>query len=76
MLVPFWIGLFASVLGVYAFTALRDRKKRMFLPPGPPRWPIIGNLRDLPRPDEPAWLYWLRYKDIYGRKVLVHMVPY
>lgn len=71
MLVVVWALLFISVLGVQAIKVVRDRRKRRSLPPGPPGDPIIGNLRDLPPADKPIWLYWLEYKDKYG-KTKVH----
>ncbi|KAJ5523658.1 hypothetical protein N7494_010308 [Penicillium frequentans] len=34
--------------------------------PGPRPRPIIGNLRDLPNPDEQDWQHWLKHKALYG----------
>ncbi|KAJ0417659.1 cytochrome P450 [Aspergillus carlsbadensis] len=36
------------------------------LPPGPKPLPIIGNVRDMPSPDSPDWLHWLKHKELYG----------
>ena len=51
----------------YVLAGFRDRKRRGGLPypPGPPSWPIIGNLFDVPK-DAP----WCAYADMskkYGK---------
>jgi hypothetical protein len=53
---------------LYILVSLRDRRRRGGLPypPGPPPWPIIGNLLDIPK-DTP----WSTYTDMskkYGRR--------
>ncbi|KAJ5103037.1 hypothetical protein N7532_003566 [Penicillium argentinense] len=72
-----WNGLFAIISGIYAFTFLHDRRRqRPPLPPGPRRIPIIGNLLDLPGPDQQDWIYWLKYKDRYGEARTVLRLNY
>jgi len=42
---------FAALFFLYLLVLLRDRRRRGGLPypPGPPSWPIIGNLLDIPK---------------------------
>ena len=54
-------------LSLYLFVVFRDHRRRggLSYPPGPPSWPIIGNLLDVPK-DAP----WIGYADMskkYGR---------
>jgi hypothetical protein len=53
---------------VYLLVNFRERRRRtrLLYPPGPPLWPIIGNLLDVPK-DMP----WTGYTDMskkYGRR--------
>lgn len=43
------------------------KKQRAPLPPGPPPKPLIGNLRDLPSPDQKNWVHFLQHRDLYGK---------
>ncbi|KAI0699609.1 cytochrome P450 [Cerioporus squamosus] len=65
------LWLTASILAVSTFTLLYVRKRRtaLPLPPGPPGWPIIGNLYDYPKSDLARELFELHKK--YGD--LVHL---
>lgn len=36
------------------------------LPPGPKGLPLLGNISDLPPPDEFEAKHWLRHKELYG----------
>lgn len=65
MLSTLWLGLIA--LGFFIVT-LRGRKRYPLpLPPGPKQQPIIGNLKDLPSPDQQDWMHWLKHKELYGK---------
>lgn len=36
------------------------------LPPGPKRWPLIGNMLDLPSKGQIECLHWIKHKNLYG----------
>jgi hypothetical protein len=62
-----WISLLVIIVSGYGFTVIRERKRRLPpRPPGPWRKPIIGNLMDLPSPDEQDWQHWLKHKELFG----------
>lgn len=72
MLSILWLFVFVFVIlvGLYAHTTQRSRQSQdLPLPPGPRPRPIIGNLRDLPNPDEQDWQHWLKHKALYGKQV-------
>jgi hypothetical protein len=52
---------FNALFFLYLLLHFRDRRRRGALPypPGPPSWPIIGNLLDIPRD-----LAWRGYTDM------------
>ena len=57
----------AALFFLYLLVLFRDRRRRGGLPypPGPPSWPIIGNLLDIPKD-----LAWRAYTDMskkYGK---------
>lgn len=66
MIATLWVSILIG-LGLYVATTLRGRRQHPPLPPGPRRKPIIGNLRDLPSPNQKDWLYWLEHKEQYGK---------
>jgi hypothetical protein len=62
------VGTLTVSLFLYLLVIFRDIRKRggRSFPPGPPSWPIIGNLFDIPRDKQP----WNAYTDMskkYGR---------
>lgn len=54
------VFLATTVMAILVFLALRPRKRPN--PPGPPAWPVIGNLLDLPKKES-----WKVYLD-WGRQ--------
>lgn len=59
---------FAFVICVFALWNLRPSKKSQLpLPPGPKSLPILGNIRDLPKPGVPEWHHWAKHKELYGK---------
>lgn len=60
------VVLSALVWLVLRSSALLKTRQQTKLPPGPPRKLLIGNLGDLPSPDERKWYFWLKHKALYG----------
>ena len=61
----------AILFFLYLLVNFRDRRRRarLLYPPGPPPWPIIGNLLDFPKD-----MHWTAYTDMskkYGRRKIL-----
>jgi hypothetical protein len=58
---------FAALFLLYLLVLFRDRRRRGGLPypPGPPSWPIIGNLLDIP--NDLAWRAYADMSKKYGK---------
>jgi hypothetical protein len=58
----------ATSLFIYLLVNFRDRRRRggLSYPPGPPSWPIIGNLLDVPK--NPSWTAYADMSKKYGRR--------
>ncbi|KAF8483980.1 cytochrome P450 [Russula ochroleuca] len=56
----------ATSLFIYLLVNFRDRRRRggLSYPPGPPSWPIIGNLLDVPK--NPSWTAYADMSKKYG----------
>ena len=61
----------AALFFIYLLVHFRDRRRRGGLPypPGPPSWPIIGNLLDIPH--DLAWRSFTDMSKKYGNCILV-----
>ena len=55
----------ACFLAAFAYTLRHARSRGLPYPPGPKRFPIIGNLLDMPSHEE--WLTYKKWSDQYGR---------
>ncbi|KEY72664.1 hypothetical protein S7711_09162 [Stachybotrys chartarum IBT 7711] len=63
------ISSFALTVAIVSFLIyfFPFRKQKVTkLPPGPPQWPVIGNLPHLPPKGLPEYRHWLEHKDKYG----------
>ena len=47
------------------FFPRKVRSKGLSLPPGPFRWPLVGNVFDMPRAKE--WITFAAWRKIYGK---------
>ncbi|KAF9007491.1 cytochrome P450, partial [Cyathus striatus] len=66
--------LLISVCGVVTFLSLgwiTRRKDRKYLP-GPPGWPVIGNLLQMPSSN--SWEIYTNWKNLYGDAIYVNVV--
>lgn len=59
------IGLTVAV-GCTVLYFILGNKKKPGLPPGPKGLPLLGNLRDLPKPGEREYEVWTKHKELYG----------
>ncbi|KAI0092430.1 cytochrome P450 [Irpex rosettiformis] len=63
----------AIILAVLSAVLLTRRHKRLRdLPPGPPGWPILGNLFDLPK--EYPWIVYSNWSKTYGDIIFLRTV--
>jgi hypothetical protein len=58
-------------LSLYFLVRFRDHRRRGGLPypPGPPSWPIIGNLLDVPK--ENPWSAYVDMSKKYGKRKIL-----
>ncbi|RPD58754.1 cytochrome P450 [Lentinus tigrinus ALCF2SS1-7] len=66
---PLWLSASVLAVSVFALLYLKRRRNALPLPPGPPGWPIIGNVFDYPQGDLAEGLFELHKR--YGP--LVHL---
>ncbi|KAJ0243899.1 Cytochrome P450 77A4 [Hirschfeldia incana] len=68
----FFFTLFITVF-VYTLTRVRHKSKRVNLPPGPPGWPVVGNLFQFARSGKQFFEYVDEMKKIYGPILTLRM---
>ncbi|KAI5455767.1 cytochrome P450 [Mariannaea sp. PMI_226] len=54
------------ILALLCYRRFLRKKEKLGLPPGPKRWPMVGNVTDLPPNEFPDFLHWQKYNEIYG----------
>lgn len=52
-------------LMVIALVTYISTRKKLPLPPGPERWPLLGNISNMPR--EREWLQFTKWRKTYGK---------
>ena len=65
----------AISLFLYFIASFRDHRRRggLSYPPGPPSWPIVGNLLDVPK-DAP-WSAYAEMSKKYGKRDILGTPP-
>jgi len=60
-------ALLLSVAGILYLIYRRFKTRHALpLPPGPKGIPILGNIKDMPKPGMLECHHWLQHKDLYG----------
>jgi cytochrome P450 len=59
-----WLDIFLGALGFYLVQRIFNIRGQTILPPGPPKWPLLGNLLDMPTTKE--WLTFAQWGRTYG----------
>ncbi|KAH9856137.1 cytochrome P450 [Lenzites betulinus] len=60
------------VLLVLAAKVAVDRRRRLPTAPGPPGWPLIGNLLDVPL--ERSWIVFAQWSEKYGDLIMLNLL--
>lgn len=64
------LSIILPLLGVACWLMLGSKRFNRLYPPGPPSWPLIGNLFRLTA--KHPWLRFTEWKETYGRLVYLH----
>lgn len=62
-----WLDISLRVIGVYLVWLILNNKPHAPLPPGPKKWPLLGNILDMPTSKE--WLTFAEWGRTYGESV-------
>jgi hypothetical protein len=57
-----WLDICLGAVGIYLVWLILSKKPPAALPPGPKKWPLLGNILDMPSAKE-----WLTFAE-WGRK--------
>jgi hypothetical protein len=64
MMLITWLDICLGALGLYLVKAILSKKPPAALPPGPKKWPFLGNILDMPSTKE--WLTFAEWGRSYG----------
>lgn len=59
-----WLDICLGALGLFLVQRIFGKKPLGRLPPGPPKWPLLGNILDMPTSKE--WLTFAKWGQTYG----------
>jgi hypothetical protein len=59
-----WLDICLGALGLFLVQRILDKKPLGRLPPGPKKWPLLGNMLDMPTSKE--WLTFAEWGRTYG----------
>lgn len=59
-----WLDICLGALGLFFVQRILSKKPLGRLPPGPKKWPLLGNILDMPTSKE--WLTFIEWGRTYG----------
>ena len=67
MLKPIFIVNIIALVAALVVAKYATRRRRERVPPGPPGWPVIGNILDMPSSHE--WRTFARWSEEWGKPI-------